>query len=109
MAELVDPVGERVVRAHAGGDHLRPVAVELVAQADQVGSPPAFGRLEALVGVLLLAEPLHPAGDLLVALPSSGRPSPVALEPVVEETGAASRPWRLNPAKRPSWSSWRAL
>ena len=38
-------VGERIVRDNAGDDHRRPVAVELVVQADQVGSPPTFGQI----------------------------------------------------------------
>jgi hypothetical protein len=90
VTELVDPIGERVVRPNTGGDYLGPVAVHLVVQADQVGTPPAFGRLEVLVGVLVLAQALHPPGRLLVALASSRRPPRVALELVVKELAMVS-------------------
>ena len=52
MAELVDPVSQRVVGAHTGEDDLSPVAIELVAQVGDLGAPPALVRLEPSVAVL---------------------------------------------------------
>jgi hypothetical protein len=85
MAKPVDPVGERVVGAHAADDDPCPVLVELVVQADDIVAPPPFDLLEAVVGFLLPAEPVHPRGEGVIACTSGRGPPGVVLEPVVQK------------------------
>ena len=88
IAELFDPVGKGVVCSHAGDDDGGPVVVEVSVQASDAVSPPAFGRLEAPVGILFLLEPCHLVGDLVVALSSGRSPPPIVLQAVLHETTA---------------------
>jgi hypothetical protein len=66
VAELVDAEHQRVIGPCTSQGDLRPMVVHLVAEANEVVAPPAFGPLETIVYLLVEGELFHAALDLVV-------------------------------------------